>query len=50
MKIRTTIKKYGNASVVVITQENLKLHKFKLGDIVDVEINKPNKISDRAGK
>ena len=40
MNLKKEIKKFGNSAVIVLTAENLKLYKLKIGDVVDVEINK----------
>jgi antitoxin component of MazEF toxin-antitoxin module len=41
--MRTQIKQWGDSAVMVITQENLKLYKLKIGDIVDLEITEVKK-------
>ena len=43
MKFHKEIKAYGNTAVIVLTKENLKLNKLKVGDIVDIDIDKENK-------
>ena len=43
MKAKKEIKKSGNSAVIVLTAENLKLYKFKIGDIVNIEITKEKK-------
>ncbi len=40
MKIRKQIKRFGNSVVITLSAENLNLHKLKVGDVVDIEINK----------
>ena len=43
MKMHKEIKAYGNTAVIVLTKENLKLNKLKVGDVVSVEMNKERK-------
>ncbi len=43
MKTRKEIKKHGNSIVLVLSSEDLRLHNFEVGDVVDVEITKEEK-------
>lgn len=40
MEIKKEIKKFGNSAVIVLTAENLKLYKLKIGDVVNISIKK----------
>ena len=41
--MKKEIKQYGNSAVLVLTKEDLKLHKLKIGDVVNIEITKDKK-------
>jgi len=43
--MRKQIQKYGNSCVIRLSKDDLKIYNLKVGDIVDVEIEKV-----RAGK
>ena len=38
--MRKEIKKYGNSAVIVLTKEDLKLEKLKVGDVIEIDIEK----------
>jgi len=38
--LRKEIKKWGNSAVLILTKEDLKVGKLKIGDAVDLKINK----------
>ena len=43
MQKRTIIKKYGNAYIINLTSEEMKIYKLKEGDMVNVMVEKENK-------
>ena len=46
--MRKEIKRWGNSAVIVLTKEDLKLRKLKIGDIVNIEeLIKVNEIKGR---
>ncbi len=46
--MRKEIKRWGNSAVIVLTKEDLKLRKLKVGDIVNIEeLIKVNEIKGR---
>ncbi|KKN35388.1 hypothetical protein LCGC14_0784150 [marine sediment metagenome] len=46
--MRKEIKRWGNSAVIVLTKEDLKLRKLKVGDIVNIEeLTKVNEIKGK---
>jgi len=34
------VKKWGDSAVLVLSPEDLEINKLKIGDVVDIELNK----------
>ena len=41
--MKKIIKKYGSSNVIIFDAEDMKIYKLKVGQIIDIQINKEEK-------
>lgn len=48
--MKKIIKKWGDSAVIILTPEELKIYNIKIGDILELEINKYKPEKQKHGK